>query len=151
MQKACHKSCHMCQMYVNLVKIKNIIEEDDFYFCKVNLKENEEEYEVNFDIDFERIASLHTDLAFKYIYSIVNRFKLYFGRLENYSKIIPDTPLGLGDSYSFEFLKNKNNLEGSKNSIYNFYKKICEDFKESEIVMKEGNELYDKHSKDKEL
>ncbi len=59
--------------------------------------------------------------------------------------------MGLGDSYSFEFLKNKNNLEGSKNSIYNFYKKICEDFKESEIVMKEGNELYDKHSKDKEL
>ena len=26
MQKACHKSCHMCQMYVELVKINRMVE-----------------------------------------------------------------------------------------------------------------------------
>ena len=113
------------------------------------MKENIKEYEIVFKFNFKAVEALYPDLGLKYLYSIVNRFQVYFGNMPAFSEYLPKIPLEVREEYSFSFTKNVENLEGAEETILRNFNKMVEDFKLTDTVIKEGNELYDRHSKDK--
>lgn len=91
---------------------------------------------------------MYPDLALKFLYSVINRFNVYFGQLKVYSTIIPKAPIEVKQSYSFPFVKDIKNLDKAKENILAGFEKMVEDFKLTETTLKEAHELYAKNSKD---
>ena len=128
-------------------KITTLIKEDCHY-CVLSLNDSKDEYEIVFDFNFEEIEKMYPDLALKFLYSVINRFTVYFGQLKIYSNFIPKTPIEIKEKYSFPFIKDVENLDKSKENILNAFNKMVEDFKLTETTLKEAHELYARNSKD---